>query len=169
VPKNYYKITVESGILDDSKVQERTYYIDEDDDNLLWLLLNRIGVHETFWQDQQRRRTQEQYQRDRQRREERPTFNFTGRSDGGDPFESFFSAYTQYNRFHYTPPGTGGKTSTNTRKAKLAEMAGIDWAVAQLMEDKALLKKAQRKCHPDTGGSHEKWIELDKLRQEMGL
>ncbi|MEG2887260.1 MAG: hypothetical protein RR853_09055 [Aurantimicrobium sp.] len=48
-------------------------------------------------------------------------------------------------------------------------MAEIAWEVAELMDSKVLLKKAQRKCHPDTGGSHDKWVALDKLRREMGI
>lgn len=61
----------------------------------------------------------------------------------------------------------GGPSIQQARRIRLATIAGVEWPTE--IEDKKLLRRAQRKAHPDTGGSHELWLEVDKLRVSMGL
>ncbi|WNO27772.1 hypothetical protein SEA_HUWBERT_20 [Microbacterium phage Huwbert] len=223
--ESFYKVTIESGVPDDSKYQSRTFIIDEEDDELLWMLLQRIKTREGQWQQQQQRRTQEKIARERLRREQEeraraqrewargraererqanqnsgsgsfgpggPSYTFGANFANGDAWSRLFEdVYGQYNGPGYQPPRSGDpgptfrgrddgfrtnarqepKTSTRMKsnKEKLADMAEVAWETAQDMDTKKLLKMAQRKCHPDTGGSHEKWIKLDELKRGMGL
>lgn len=59
--------------------------------------------------------------------------------------------------------------NANPNKVKLAKLAGVEWDDADNMKLEVLKKKAMRKCHPDTGGSHEKWLELTNLLKVMGI
>lgn len=65
------------------------------------------------------------------------------------------------------------KTSTpprmNPHKAKLARLAGVEADDADNMKLELLKKKAMRKCHPDTGGSHDKWLELLDTLRNLGI
>lgn len=65
------------------------------------------------------------------------------------------------------------KTSTpprmNPHKAKLARLAGVEVGDADNMKLEVLKKKAMRKCHPDTGGSHDKWLELLDTLRNLGI
>jgi hypothetical protein len=61
----------------------------------------------------------------------------------------------------------GGPSTRQARRIRLAKIAGVEWPTE--IEDKKLLRRAQRNAHPDTGGSHELWLEVDKIRVSMGL
>lgn len=77
--------------------------------------------------------------------------------------------------FKRTSENFGGFTSASNSqpsggrrtRARLAEIAGItDWSQ---FEDRVLLRRAQRKAHPDTGGTHELWLEVDEIRRYLKL
>ncbi|AVR56892.1 hypothetical protein PBI_TRISCUIT_19 [Microbacterium phage Triscuit] len=219
--ENFYKVTIESGVMDPTKYQSRTFIIDEEDDELLYMLLQRIKTRQGEWDRQQQRRAQEEafkkqrrreeeerararaeYERGRRQRDQQANQSGSGSfGPGGQSYTFFGSAQGDfYHRLFedmygnpagagFEPPRSGGPTyhgrddgfRTNPRpgpktssrmksnKEKLADMAEVAWETAQDMDTKKLLKMAQRKCHPDTGGSHEKWIKLDELKRGMGL
>lgn len=79
---------------------------------------------------------------------------FTSSHTGG----SRGNGYYTYNPNIYTqqPP-------TSNALAKLAQLAGVEGVDNEPKAIRSAYRKAQRKCHPDTGGSHEKWLELQKL------
>lgn len=97
------------------------------------------------------------------------TFSSSGTRGGpsfhdifGDIFEDVFTP-------PQPPPSSGRYYSARDKKptshsiwARLCAMAGVPFNTPR-SEQAKVIRKAQRKCHPDTGGSHEKWIELDKL------
>jgi hypothetical protein len=191
--EKYYKVTIESGLDDGMTISERFFYINERDDELLWHLLNRIGVDRDKWEEQQQRRrneearrTREAYEREREaqnernararqadeefrrRQQSRPNPNpFFFTADFGPTFGPGNPNFDNFFR-EFTAPGYSS-TSTPTAKKLMADMAGVPWMEAKDMDPKKLLRKAQRKCHPDTGGSKEAWLELEKLQAEMGL
>jgi len=45
---------------------------------------------------------------------------------------------------------------------ELCQLAGVEYPTH--LTQKQLFRKAQRRCHPDTGGSHELFVQLDKLK-----
>ena len=200
--RNIYKVTIESGVNDPSKRQNRTFYIDEEDDELLWHLLNRIGTTRDRWEEQQQRRRadearreREQFEREQQANRDRdararqaredfyagqhsraggPSYTFTAGffDQGAFNFEEFANAFRgSDDGFRSGSPRTEHKTSPSvkSKKEQLADMAQLEWETARTMDLKKLLRRAQRVCHPDHGGSHEKWLDLQKLQQSMGL
>jgi hypothetical protein len=50
---------------------------------------------------------------------------------------------------------------------RLGELAQVP--VPEFADLKALYRKAMRKCHPDTGGSHELWVELEEIAAQLDL
>lgn len=59
-----------------------------------------------------------------------------------------------------------GKYATVSAWVSLCLIAGVDETTPR--SDKAkVIRKAQRKCHPDTGGSHDKWIELENILRRI--
>lgn len=76
------------------------------------------------------------------------------------------------------PPSFKWGTSSNTSKPtpsldhQLLILAGVeDISDDTLTKDERIkyLRRAKRKCHPDTGGSHDDWVNLEKLARRMGL
>jgi hypothetical protein len=178
--KNFYKVTIESGVEGPGQ-NERIFIIDEEDDELLWMLLRRIRVRPESWTAQQKerrdeeiRRIAEQQRKAREARERAQNYTYQtyfNQSSFDDFARAFRGGYDDGFRFNQAPnPGsTRTRPTLKSHKMLLAEMAVVEWAVAELMDDMKLLRRAQRKCHPDTGGSHEKWVKLEKIQREMGL
>lgn len=50
---------------------------------------------------------------------------------------------------------------------ELRKLAGVEPGTTHSTQK--LLRLAMRRCHPDTGGSHEAWLKLDKLRKKIKL
>jgi hypothetical protein len=115
-------------------------------------------------EDEARRKRYEQAREEQARRE---------RASYDQAYENLRDFFTQ-NRYAgggFVPP-RGGRPAPPPQKSdkeKLADLAGVEWETAKNIDTKALLRKAMRNCHPDTGGSHEKWIELEKLKSKMKL
>lgn len=191
--ENFYKVTIESGGSDPSKFQSRVFIIDEEDDELLWILLRRIRVRDQMWAIQQNRRQQAEERRLREEQERmreanerirqaQETFrNFGATFDGGS-YNFFFDHGAgpqfrgrddgQRSQRRSEPKTSKPRTSWSNSKSfreQLADLAGVEHEETRDWEIKKLLKRAQRNCHPDTGGSHEKWIELEKLTEKMGI
>lgn len=190
---NIYRVIIESGIDDPSKFQERVFYIDEEDDELVWHLLRRIGVSRDMWEAQQQRRRadharrqreqferEQQYKRDRDARARQAEEEFRRRASsrgatGGSNYYTFSGGFFDQASFNFdefanafrADPKSSPKAKS--KKEQLADMAGVEWSTAELMDLKKLLRRAQRVCHPDHGGTHEKWLDLQKLQQSMGL
>lgn len=178
--QNIYRVTIESGVNDDTKRQVRVFYIREEDDELLWHLLTRIGVSRDKWSDQQQRRTEEEFRKTRERQWQEEQRRRKAQED-------FYRFVTNNNNWHFNfgdfrSSGNGpGPTFTarpsepqasyqpKTPKEQLADMAGVDWGEAKTMDNKKLLRRAQRKCHPDHGGTHQQWLDLQKLQNRMGI
>lgn len=83
-------------------------------------------------------------------------FQFSGRQDG----------------FHSTPPRAEPKTVPTKRLShdrwrELCELAGVP--VKTELTQKQLYRRAMRKCHPDTGGNHDLWLRLDKLKAYLEI
>ena len=74
----------------------------------------------------------------------------------GSPFEQAFPER----------PGNPHKPAASLID-QLAGFAEMDIQAATELPLKKLWLRAQRKCHPDTGGSHEKWLELEKLEARV--
>lgn len=74
---------------------------------------------------------------------------------------------------HKTQYGPGSSRATTNGQAKpnwsptsvieLIKLAGVETEEAAKLTVKQLYRKAQRRCHPDTGGSHDLWLKLEKL------
>lgn len=92
--------------------------------------------------------------------------------DEGGPF-SGFKFYGTDDGYRESPPKQEHKSSTPPKREvpkawtrdqmikRLCELAKVDYPSE--LGDKRLLRRAQRECHPDSGGSHELWVELDEL------
>lgn len=129
--------------------------------------------------ERERRERAEQKEREYRERQEQPRYRggntfWDGFDDHyfdnlGEAFRGFRDSYNQFPHpgFTRTEPKTSAPPRTQTRREQLAKLAGVEWPTD--ITDQKLLRMAQRKCHPDTGGSHEQWIELDKLKRLMGL
>ena len=153
-----YWISIDGGRGGD---QQFEYYLAYEDARAIMRILSRTSISGVRWVNQEaeyqagvareRRLRQEEARRESARRANRNFHEFI--------FEENLRDFTYPT---YTPP------PTKSDKEKLADLAEIAWEVAKLMDMRKLLRKAQVKCHPDTGGSHEKWIELENLLRSMG-
>lgn len=59
--------------------------------------------------------------------------------------------------------GNRAKPKAPTSVIELIKLAGVETEEAAKLTVKQLYRKAQRRCHPDTGGSHDLWLKLEKL------
>ena len=49
---------------------------------------------------------------------------------------------------------------------RLCTVAGVDETTPR-SEKARIIRKAQRKCHPDTGGSHDEWVKLEDILRRI--
>lgn len=60
----------------------------------------------------------------------------------------------------------GGKFSSVSAWVRLCTIAGVEETTPR-SEKAKIIRKAQRKCHPDTGGSHDEWIMLEDILKSV--
>lgn len=92
---------------------------------------------------------------------------------GPDFFQRLFNDFVNgdpYASYSEARGSTKTKTKTNPIN-RLYQLAGVDKPAdtTQVPDLDKLLRKAKRKCHPDTGGNNELWLELEKIAKELGL
>jgi hypothetical protein len=134
---------------------QESFVIPDEDARIIKELVNRLAVNPRLWDEQEAKRRERE-------RQQQPRFTYSNTHQGpGYTFWEQFMRDGFHDEFRAPKP--------QTQKMKLAELAGVDWAVAELMDLKKLLRRAQAKCHPDTGGSHEQWLKLQALQEEMRL
>lgn len=126
-------------------------------------------------------------QRGRQTRQDNgyrePRFERPASHNGGNPDYDFIrDMFNDWKRGNGEQPKPGrGNTNTRTEAppttftrvtkiARLFEFAGVEYEGnnnPEILE--RVLRKAKRKCHPDTGGSNELWLELEELAKWLAL
>lgn len=117
-------------------------------------------------QEEKRRRAQEEARRAQEAYFQEAYFRASRQGSPGFTRARFFGPNDPFSRgFHEQP-----KDSKATQNKKLlAKMAGVEWDEADNMKLEVLKKRAMRNCHPDTGGSHEKWLEFTQLLKVMDI
>ena len=112
-----------------------------------------------------------------------PKFERPASHNGGNPDYDFIrDMFNDWKRGNGEQPKPGrGNTNTRTEAppttftrvtkiARLFEFAGVEYEGnnnPEILE--RVLRKAKRKCHPDTGGSNELWLELEELAKWLAL
>lgn len=113
-------------------------------------------------------------------------FDFSGFFDAEEAFRKFSETASGYagrddghrsgpgssRHYGYVPPPRpeSPKPHTVSRQEyirKLHTLAGL--AYPSQLDEKRVYRRAMRKCHPDSGGSHQKWIELEKIKVALGI
>ena len=101
----------------------------------------------------------------------REEFQFSFRSAFNDPydrkiFEDIFSDYFDGDYFSQAR-SSSSRGVPRPNLVKLFEIAGVEYSVDY--DQQKLLRRAKAKCHPDTEGSNEQWIELEKIARSLNL
>jgi len=119
--------------------------------------------------EQERKRRQEEAEKLRQQRFGGGTYSetfFINWNNFDGLFNGFFSTAEAGSSYSHTPPRTEYKTtksSTQNREGALIRLMEIADEKSREVPLKRLIMRAQRRAHPDTGGSHELWIEVEQL------
>ena len=99
----------------------------------------------------------------------REEFQFSFKQAFTDPIdrEIFENLFGDFLRGDHSPAGSSSMGVPRPNLVKLFEMAGVEYSVDY--DQQKLLRRAKSKCHPDTGGSSEQWIELEKIARSLNL
>lgn len=161
----YIKITIDMG---GGELEE--FALNYQDLGLMVSLIDRLKVSlGAWWQQEQTDREKRQRDRPRSNHSSNQQYYFYNNARGFDPRSFYGDFFSQGGaNFFQGPPNASG-AGLKSHKERLADLAGVEWETAESMDLKKLLRKAQHKCHPDTGGSHEQWLSLQKLKEEMKL
>lgn len=78
-----------------------------------------------------------------------------------------FNGFTGERRYTQSPPRFYlPKPSTLGSRAQLFDLIGVEEGSLDI---KVAYRRAKRLCHPDSGGSHEAWLELQSIARRLGL
>lgn len=131
-----------------------------------------LDIYPEEWTVLQRRATHwVRNENARRMREDPPFFD-----DASDAFSQFYRTFRSNNYSFYSssdnvPPrqntSNGAREGTKEHaRIELMLLLGLDtWTDGDLK----LVRRAQRKAHPDTGGSHELWLRVMKHAETLGI
>lgn len=85
--------------------------------------------------------------------------------------DAFSQANGAFGNFNFTTNARQGGKTKDTYRLMVIKMITTD--VNEQLEltklpDGRLYMRAKRACHPDTGGSHDKWLKLQDLAEKLG-
>lgn len=111
----------------------------------------QIAAERRARQYEEQKRQQEQYRRQQ------------------EAFDNLRDAFSSFGgSANFSRAGTSSKPRAVGPFQRLCEIAGVEPLDAGDMDKKKLLRRAQRKAHPDSGGSHELWLEVESLQRRLG-
>ncbi|TXI10710.1 MAG: hypothetical protein E6Q68_07580 [Polynucleobacter sp.] len=95
--------------------------------------------------------------------EQRFTYSMNFNSKDGE--EAFNRIYEEFFGSHSPKPQQ--RRTTSPSHQKLCDILGVE--PIDNPPSAGLLRRAKRKCHPDTGGGKEQWLELERIAKNLGL